>query len=286
MGKIRTRIIGDESIEEKQKAEQKQRSQEKKREKKKVHLSGMKGGAKMKSVEADAASLEKMEKAKKILEGKEKPVVKKLGVSRDRPVQKKSRGKKYKEAKELINKTKFYILEDAIEILKKMKRSKFDESVELHINVDEIGLKGELDLPHSTGKIVKVAVVDDTVLADIEKGKIDFDILVTHPSFMPKLAKCAKVLGPKGLMPNPKAGTISTTPEEVVKKFSKGILRWKTEPKFPLIHQMIGKISFETKALSENATKFINAVGKLHIKKVVIKSTMSPSVKLNVEKIE
>lgn len=285
MGKIRTRIIGDESVEEKQKAEQKQRSQEKKLEKKKVHLSGMKGGAKMKSVEADAASLEKMEKAKELInkessdsEGKEK-TKKKVTIV-------KSRGKKYKEAKELIDKTKFYLLEDAIEILKKMKLSKFDESIELHLNVDEIGLKGELDLPHSTGKIVKVAVVDDKVLSDIEKGKIDFDILVTHPSFMPKLAKFAKVLGPKGLMPNPKAGTISTTPEEVVKKFSKGILRWKTEPKFPLIHQMIGKLSFETKALAENGAKFINAVGKPHVKKVVIKSTMSPSVKIDVEKIE
>jgi large subunit ribosomal protein L1 len=122
-------------------------------------------------------------------------------------------------------------------------------------------------------------------LANIEKGKIDFDILVTHPSFMPKLARFAKVLGPKGLMPNPKAGTISANPEEVVKKFSKGVLRWKTEPKFPLIHQMIGKISFETKALAENAEKLINVVGKTHVKKAVIKSTMSPSIKLEVEKV-
>lgn len=292
MGKIRTRIIGDESVEEKQKAEQKQRSQDKKLEKKKVHLTGMKGGAKMKSIEADVASLEKMKKAKELI-NKEPSFVpteaselrKGKDKTKKKPTVVKSRGKKYKEAKELIDKTKFYVLGDAIELLKKMKLSKFDESIELHLNVDEISLKGELDLPHSTGKIVKVAVVDDTVLADIEKGKIDFDILVTHPSFMPKLAKFAKVLGPKGLMPNPKAGTISTTPEEVVKKFSKGILRWKTEPKFPLIHQMIGKVSFETKALAENATKFINAVGKPHIKKVVIKSTMSPSVKLDVDKV-
>jgi len=118
----------------------------------------------------------------------------------------------------------------------------------------------------------------------LEKGKIEFDVLVTHPSFMPKLAKFAKVLGPKGLMPNPKAGTVSTKPEEVVKKFEKGMLRWKTEAKFPLIHQMIGKISFEEKKLIANAEKFIEAVGKTHIKNAFIKTTMSPSIKLEMLK--
>lgn len=289
MGKIRTRIIGDESIEEKQKAKQKQRSEGKKLKKSaKIHLAGMKGGERIKSVETDEASLAKMQKAKDILE---KPVISpNLPKTPNRPnlpktPKVKPRGKKYKEAKTLIDKKKLYLLDEAIDLLKKMKLSKFDESVELHLNVDEIGLKGEVDLPHSTGKIVKAVVVDDIVLANIEKGKIDFDILVTHPSYMPKLAKFAKLLGPKGLMPNPKAGTISPNPEEVVKKFSKGVLRWKTEAKFPLIHQMIGKLSFETKALVENTKKFINAVGKSHIKKVVIKSTMSPSVKLDIEKI-
>jgi len=288
MGKIRTRIVGDIEAEKQQKAEQKQRSQEKKLEKTKIHLAGMKGGERTVSVQADEASLEKMEKAKKIMEEKVPSKVEEAESKKEKkkkPTVVKPRGKKYKEAKELIDKTKLYLLNDAIEILKKMKLSKFDESVELHLNVDETGLKGEIDLPHSTGKTVKVTVVDDKVLADIEKGKIDFDILVTHPSYMPKLAKFAKVLGPKGLMPNPKAGTISPNPEEVVKKFSKGILRWKTEAKFPLIHQMIGKISFETKSLAENAEKFIVTVGKLHVKKAFIKSTMSPSLKLDIEKI-
>ncbi len=91
------------------------------------------------------------------------------------------------------------------------------------------------------------------------------------------------------IVPNPynpaQIATISLKPEDVVKKFSKGILRWKTEAKFPLIHQMIGKISFETKALAENTKKFVNAVGKPHVKKLVIKSTMSPSIKIDVEKI-
>lgn len=287
MGKIRTRIVGDVEVEKKQKTEQKQRSHEKKLEKKKVHLAGMKGGKRTVAVEVDEASLEKMEKAKKLIE--EKPTSVKALTGKEEKKKKKitvkPRGKKYKVAKELVDKTKLYTVDDAVELLKKMKLSKFDESIELHLSVDETGLKGEVELPHSTGKTVKVAVVNDTVLANIEKGKIDFDILVTHPSYMPKLARFAKVLGPKGLMPNPKAGTISTNPEEVVKKFSKGMLRWKTEPKFPLIHQMIGKLSFETKALVENAKKFMSSVGKPHVKKAFIKSTMSPSIKLDIEKV-
>jgi large subunit ribosomal protein L1 len=150
--------------------------------------------------------------------------------------------------------------------------------------VDETGLKGEVELPNPTGKLIKIAIIDDKILSNIEKGRIEFDLLVTHPSFMPKLAKFAKILGPKGLMPNPKAGTISTTPEEVVKKFQKGMLKWKTEAKFPLIHQMIGKLSHEEKNLITNAEKFLSSVGSKHILKAYIKSTMSPSIKVSSEK--
>lgn len=193
-------------------------------------------------------------------------------------------GKKYEEAKKMVDTKRNYSLDEAVSLLKKMKLSKFDQSVELHFVIDETGLKGEVELPFSTGKVVRVKIVDDTVLSDLEKGKMDFDILVTHPSFMPKLAKFAKVLGPKGLMPNPKAGTVSTKPEDVVKKFEKGMLRWKTEVKFPLIHQMIGKVSFEDKNLIANAEKFIEAVGKAHIQSAFIKSTMSPALKLELNK--
>ncbi len=267
MGKIRTRVLGLEEVEKKQKAEQKQRSNEKKR---------------IRSVDADEKSLEKMEKAKKIIEAsavrpkKEKEEVKKVTVN--------VRGKNYQKAKKLIDKTKTYSLKEAIELLKKAKYANFDESVELHLVVDAEGLKGEADLPHTTGKTTRVKIVDEKVLADIEKGKLDFDILITHPSFMPKLAKFARVLGPKGLMPNPKAGTISTNPQEVAKKFEKGALRWKTEAKAPLIHQMIGKISFPTKDLEENARAFLLSVGRNHTLKAFIKTTMSPSVKLNLDK--
>jgi large subunit ribosomal protein L1 len=98
---------------------------------------------------------------------------------------------------------------------------------------------------------------------------------------MAKLAKYARTLGPKGLMPNPKSGTVTPNPEEVAKKFSKGVLRWKGEPKFPLIHQLIGKVSLEDGAIAENAKAFIAAVGKPHIQAAFIKTTMSPGLKLD-----
>jgi len=264
MGKVKTRILGLEDVEEKQKKEQKMKAEEKKMLKRKEEPK-KEEDASVKTTPTEVA----------------KPKIKK---ERKGPVVVKVRGKKYTEVKKLVDKNKLYLITEAVTLVKKLKVAKFDESVELHFVVDDMGLKGEVELPFSIGKQVKVAVVDEKLLEQIEKGKLDFDVLVTHPSFMPKLAKFAKVLGPKGLMPNPKAGTISAHPEEIVKKFSKGLLRWKTEAKFPLVHQMIGKVSFEDKNLVENAKKFIDAVGKKHILKAYLKSTMSPSVKINLER--
>lgn len=198
-------------------------------------------------------------------------------------VSKKVRGKKYLEAKKKMGDKKMMKLAEAIELLKKAKYASFDESVDLHMNVVKTGLRGEVELPHSTGKTVRVAIVSDTVLEQLAQGKIEFDVLITHPSFMSKLARFAKVLGPKGLMPNPKAGTVSATPEEVAKKFMKGTLRWKTEPKFPIIHQMIGKLSYDSKQLTENAQAFIDAVGKAQIKNVFIASSMGLSIGIEIE---
>jgi large subunit ribosomal protein L1 len=275
MGKIRTRTIGLEDVEEKQKKEQKRKAVEKKISKK--HLEA-KIAAETKEKIDNEGNVKKLPSVKSTdVELKKKDTKKQA--------KEKARGKNYQKSKKLVDRTKIYSLIEAIELLKKMKYAKFDESVELHLNVDKSGLRGEVELPHSTGKNVRVKIVDDILLADLEKGKIEFDVLVTHPSFMPKLAKFAKVLGPKGLMPNPKAGTISPKPEEVVKKFAKGTMRFKTEAKFPLIHQMIGKVSFADKQLSENAQAFLLAVGKLHIKSAFVKTTMSPSVKIDIEKV-
>ena len=237
----------------------------------------------MVEVEVKDKDLEKMEKAKKILEEKPHSALKSSVGGRAKKIEARIRGENYQKARKAIDKNKKYTLAEAIKLLKKIKYSSFDESVELHLNVDKVGLRGEVELPHATGKTFRVKIVDDKVLGEIEKGKLDFDILITHPSFMPRLARLAKILGPKGLMPNPKAGTISPKPEEVAKKFQKGLLRWKTEPKAPLIHQLIGKLSVEDKALVENADKFLQSVGKNHILAAFIKSTMSPSIKIDLE---
>lgn len=259
MGKMKPRTLGLEDLEMAQKEEQKQRSAEKKAEK---------------AAEAPVEEKKEEVKEEKKAEKKEKT-----------PAKKKIKGAKYQKSAKQVDSSKVYTLTDAVATLKKVKFAGFDESVELHLNVDKTGLKGEVELPHSTGKTVRVAIVSDKVLSDLESGKIEFDILITHPSFMPKLAKYARVLGPKGMMPNPKAGTISTNPEEVAKKFEKGTLRWKTEPKFPLIHQIIGKLSYDDAKLVENAQAFIEAVGKIHISAAFMAGTMTPSVKLDLEKI-
>jgi len=263
MGKVKPRILGLEDIEEKQKKEQKVRSEEKKLQKKKTE-----------------------EKSTDVENKTEKVVKKEAKSEKKSPVKKieaKVRGKKYNEAKKMVDVAKLYKVNEAIDILKKIKKFTFDESVELHMVVDTAGLKGEVELPFSTGKTVRIAVVDNSLIEKLEKGIIDFDVLITHPSFMPKLAKFAKVLGPRGLMPNPKAGTISPTPDVIVKKFQKGVLRWKTEAKFPLVHQMIGKISFDEKSLTANANKFIESVGIIHIIRAYVKTTMSPSIKLEIK---
>jgi len=274
MGKIRTRILGLEEVEQKQKKEQK----EKAAEKKKIRAPGLKGGERMVAVEVDEKEIDKMEKAKKIVEEAEKKAQQK-----PKEIKKKTRGKNYQKAKAQIDKNKLYSIKEAIFLLKKIKYSKFDESFELHLNVDKVGLKGEVELPYSLGKKVKVAIVDDKILDQIEKGKVDFDVLIAHPSFMPKLIKYARILGPKGLMPNPKDGTISPNPQEAAKKFEKGLLHWKTESKFPLIHQMIGKISQKDEELEENIKAFLKAVGLSHIKEAYLKTTISPSVKIEVK---
>ena len=263
MGKIRTKIIGDENLEKKQKQEAKLRAEAKKIAKK-------------------AEKVEKKSDVKEVAEEKKdkKPEEK---IKKRKSTKKQistGRSEKYKAALKKIDKKKIYTIKDAVKTLKAISYAKFDESVELHLNTLETGLKGEVTLPHSTGKTVKVAIVDDALLEKIDKGQIDFDVLISHPSFMAKLAKYARVLGPKGLMPNPKAGTIGPEPEKLAEKFKKGSIRWKTEAKAPIIHQMIGKLSAEDKVLIENASAFISSVEAKNITKGFLTATMTPSLQI------
>lgn len=290
MGKIRTAVLGGET-EEAIKERQKVRREEKKKrqEAHKVHISGMKGGQRVKEVGAQSEEeIEKMAKLAEEVEKIEAEGIKSPEAAAEAKPKKerkpRSRTKRYKEAIMKVDRIKNYLISEALELLRKISLAKFDSTVELHINTVEKGLRGSVRLPHGTGKEVKVMIADestiDKLVSEVEKGKIAFDALVAHPSVMSKLARVAKFLGPKGLMPNPKNGTISPKPEEVAKRLAGGEVNWKTEAEFPIIHQVIGKLSFKDQDIEENFYSFIKSVGETKIKNITLKSTMSPGIRV------
>lgn len=191
-------------------------------------------------------------------------------------------GKAIKAAKSQIDRTQLYSVADAVKLLKKTNITKFVSTVTVHLNLvgKDAPTRVELTFPFMAGAAKRVTIVSDEVLAAIDKGTIDFDILVTHPSFMPKLAKYAKLLGPKGLMPSPKAGTVTPNPEAKAKEFAAGKTVVKAEPKFPLMHITVGKINQPEAELIANIQALIEAVKPRNIGKAVLASTMSPGIKL------
>lgn len=207
---------------------------------------------------------------------------KKKKTKKEKFVAVKTDSKRHTENRTYVSKTQSYTLDQALEALKKFKKAKFDETVELHMNVKEKSTSGQVTLPHGTGKTLVIKVADDAVIAEVEKGKITFDVLVATPSMMPQLARVAKVLGPRGLMPNPKNGTITENTDEAVKKLSAGQISYKTEPVSPIIHIAVGKVSFEDKQLKENIVSLLSSVGKANITSATLKSTMSPGIKLSI----
>ncbi len=137
----------------------------------------------------------------------EEPVVKKAV----KPGKAKPRSKKYQEIVKDLDRNKAYSLNEALELVKKLSYSKFESTLEAHINTIQTGMRGLVSLPFVTGRKLKILAFEgsDEVIEEINKGKVDFDLVVTTPKFMPKLAKVARILGPRGLMPNPKNGTIT-----------------------------------------------------------------------------
>lgn len=200
---------------------------------------------------------------------------------------KEQRSSTWKKAVSLIEKGKAYSLSSALELLDKTHLAKFDETVELHINATQ-SLSGSMQLPHGTGKTTRVAILApskdaigaDSLLKEIEAGKITFDVLVATPDAMPRLAKVARILGPKGLMPNPKNGTVTPNPEAVAKKYEGGHTTFKTEAKAPVLHLSVGKLSFGKEKLEENINMALQAVETKNMRKVILKSTMSPAIRL------
>ena len=285
MGKIKVRSLGDNEIEQKQKDKSKVKSKEKKLAK----IPGLKGGQRIVAVGPSEEELAALSASEKLSDSVVaiKPSDKKTATTetqkkqKHRKVKERSRSKSYQTVAQIVDRSKKYNLTEALNILEKLKRSKFDETVELHINTIEAGVSGNITLPHTTGKQIRVAIADDDVLAKVASGKIDFDVLLAAPNMMPQLAKVAKFLGPKGLMPNPKNSTLVKDPQKAAQNFQKGQINFRTEAKAPIMHLTIGKMSFGSKKLSENIQALIDAIKKEKIRNVTLKSTMSPGIKLD-----
>ena len=190
------------------------------------------------------------------------------------------RSKNYQTAKAKTDINKLYSLSDALKLLREVSYSQVKGAVELHINLREKMPSRDIEIPHVTGKSKTIAVASDATLAKIEAGQIDFDVLLASPAQMAKLVKFAKILGPKGLMPNPKAGTVTENPDKKAADMAgKNTLLLKSEKDAPLIHLVIGKLAMSDRELSENIKPVLTSLeGKMN--KVVIKSTMSPAIKL------
>lgn len=215
-----------------------------------------------------------------------------------------------------VDATKVYSVDEAMATLKDLKSAKFDETVEvaLNLNVDprhaDQMIRGSVVLPNGTGKTVRVAVfakdakADEAkaagadivgaadLIEDIQAGKIDFDIVISTPDMMGVLGKVARILGPKGLMPNPKTGTVTMDVAKAVENAKGGQVNFRVDKKGN-IHAGIGKVSFSPEAIKENFVKLVEMVNKAkpasakgrYITNVAISLTMSPSIKLNAAEV-
>jgi large subunit ribosomal protein L1 len=222
-------------------------------------------------------------------------------------------GKKYNEVKKLVDRTKFYTLDEAIELVKKMCYAKFDESVEVHVQLgidatkSDQNVRSTVSLPHGIGKTVRIAVfatgdkakeakdmgadfvgAGDLVEKVMKEGWTDFDVAIAAPDMMKDVGKLGKVLGPKGLMPSPKAGTVTADIGNAVKEFKAGRIEVRND-KTGNVHFPVGKKSFDDIKIKENIVAGLEQLNKLKpttskgkfIKKVTLALTMSPGVKLD-----
>ncbi len=192
----------------------------------------------------------------------------------------KVRGKKYLANKAKVDRNKLYDLSAAIELAKTTSYSKFDGTIELHLLVKKEGINVNVVLPHATGKAKKIEVASDATIEKLKTGKVDFDVLLATPEMMQKLVMFAKILGPRGMMPNPKNGTLIKT-EADAKKYAADALVVKTEKKTPVIHTIAGKVSMTEPQIQENVAAIFKAIGKPQILKAYIKASMGPSVKIS-----
>lgn len=213
------------------------------------------------------------------------------------------RGKKFRDAAKLIEKDKTYSLAEALELTQKTSTAKFDAAVEMHINLNvdprhaDQNIRDNLVLPAGTGKPVRVAVFDDekvagadisgieTITKLLDKGEFGFDVLVAAPAQMPKLGKYARVLGPRGLMPNPKSGTVTPDLAKAVKEAKAGRVEYRVDST-GIVHLAIGKVSFGQKKLLENAQALLASIKSnkpasvkgIYVKSIHATTTMGPGI--------
>ena len=224
--------------------------------------------------------------------------------------------KKQKEALAKFDKTKVYSLEEAVSVVKDITYTKFDASVDLDVRLGvdprkaNQMVRGSVTLPHGTGKVVRVLVLCtpdkeeeakaagadyyglDDYIAKIKGGWTDVDVIITMPSVMPKVGALGKRLGPRGLMPNPKTGTVTMEVGKAVTEAKAGKIDFKVD-KFGIIHTAVAKVSFEPNKIVDNAREVLQAIIKLkpaaakgtYVKSVTVSSTMSPGVKVDAKSI-
>ena len=265
----------------------------------------------LKEVEEKIAKEERKEKGDKTPQSEEAEKKAKKGAKPVTRPRLERRGKKYQEVYKLVDKTKTYNITEAIDTILKTSPTKFDASVEVHVRLGvdprqaDQNIRTTVALPNGTGKTVRVAVFapeamladakkagadiaeDEEFLKKLDKGEINFDILVSTPQYMPKLGKYARVLGPKGLMPNPKSGTVATNVVKAVSEAKAGKVEYRVD-KQSIVHIAVGKVSFGAKKINENFNSFIESLKSqkpsslkgMYVKSISICTTQGPSVKV------
>lgn len=221
------------------------------------------------------------------------------------------RGKNYRKSAEMVDKSKVYSLNEAVELATKTSPSKFDASVEVHVRLGvdprqaDQNIRATVSLPNGTGRSVRVAVFapetdfdaakkagadvvgDEDFLKQLDKEQINFDVLIATPAYMPKLGKYARLLGPRGLMPNPKSGTVAANVAKAVTEAKAGKVEYRVD-KQAIVHLSIGKVSFGVNKLEENAKAFFDSLKSQkpaslkgsYVKSTSISTTQGPGIKV------